>query len=161
MNVDLIKKLDVLNEAVKVRDVEIEALKKVETPKEETVSRQQIETMRTFMTKQNRQLMNLETKMKENQSKEERAEKEKLKLLSKVGELEEELKGLETLKVENDALRNTIDEKTTEYEDLEKASEKEKKMIETLSGQLKMTLLSQGEVFSKIEAMQRGWEYFF
>ena len=66
MNVDLIKKLDVLNEAVKVRDVEIEALKKVETSKEETVSRQQIETMRTFMTKQNRQLMNLETMMKEN-----------------------------------------------------------------------------------------------
>ena len=154
MNVDLIKKLDVLNEAVKVRDVEIEALKKVETRKEETVSRQQIETMRTFMTKQNRQLMNLETKMKENQSKEEKAEKEKLRLLSKVGELEEELKGLETLKVENDALRNTIDEKTSEYEDLEKASEKEKKMIETLSGQLKMTLQSQGEVFSKIEAMQ-------
>ena len=154
MNVDLIKKLDVLNEAVKARDVEIEALKKVETPKEETVSRQQIETMRTFMTKQNRQLMNLETKMKENQSKEEKAEKEKLRLLSKVRELEEELKSLETLKVENDALRNTIDEKTSEYEDLEKASEKEKKMIETLSGQLKMTLQSQGEVFSKIEAMQ-------
>ena len=155
LNVDLIKKLEVMSEAVKARDAEIEALKNVKKPKTENVThRQDIENMRTVMAKQSRALINLEVKMKETKSNEETFQKEKAKLLLKIANLEEELKNHDTLKVENDALRNTIDEKTIECEDLERASEEEKKMVEALKGQLDSFQSSQSLVFSKIESMQ-------
>ena len=154
LNVDLIKKLEIVTEAVKARDSEIELLKKVENQKTENVKRQDIENMRTVIAKQSRALINLEVKVKETLSNEETFEKEKSEHLLKIDNLEEELKSHNTLKVENEALRNTIDEKTIEYEDLEKDSEKEKKMIEALKGQLDSFQNSQSLVFSKIESMQ-------
>ena len=155
LNVNLIKKLEVVNEAVKARDAEIESIKKAEKPKTENVThRQDIENMRTVIARQSRNLINLEVKMKEIKSNEETFKKEKAKLLLKIANLEEELKNLNTLKVENEALRNTIDEKTIECDDLERDSEDGKKMIEALKGQLDSFQTSQTLVFSKIESMQ-------
>ena len=53
LNVDLIKKLEIVNEAVKARDSEIESLKNGENEKKEKVTHQDIENMRTVMAKQN------------------------------------------------------------------------------------------------------------
>ena len=183
LNVDLIKKLEIVNEAVKARDSEIESLKNGENEKKEKVTHQDIENMRTVMAKQNRMMINLEVKVKETAAKEEIFKTEKSKLLLKVENLEEQLKSHNTLKIENDALRNTIDEKTTEFgnlekyseneakraesledqldkktiefENLEKDSENEKKKIDVLKGQLDSFKTGQEMVFSKLESMQK------
>ena len=97
LNVDLIKKLEVVSEAVKARDVEIESLKDVEKPKTKNAThRQDIENMRTVMAKQSRALVNLEVSFKQ----------EKSELLLKIANLEEELKNHNTLKVEDEALQS-------------------------------------------------------
>ena len=71
LNVDLIKKLEIVNEAVKARDSEIESLKNGENEKNEKVTHRDIENMRTVMAKQNRMMINLEVKVKETAAKEE------------------------------------------------------------------------------------------